>query len=106
MLPTFSVDESILDKLKIQLLSSDRNGGATELPAFFAKSLANRLLLATRWMVESNLCHGREIIDRYKIILHLHKGWEAGLYYMARFVYEILIFHIFKVRSAYQHFQI
>ena len=54
-----------------------------------AKIIAGRLLLATRWMVESKLAHGREIMDRYKVVLYLQKDWEDALFYLAKYFDEL-----------------
>lgn len=51
--------------------------------------LANRLLLSTRWMHESKLAHGREIVDRFKVVLYLHKEWEDALFYLAKYNDEL-----------------
>ena len=81
-------NSSILNKIK-QFSSQPRRATAAELTDFSpdeAASLAHRLLLATSWMQENRLCHGREILERYLAVLCLNKNWEIGLFHLARYL--------------------
>ena len=68
-----------------RLLSFARQALQSVLAGQDAEVLANRLLLATRWMAESKLAHGREILDRFKVVLMLRRDWEDALFYLAKY---------------------
>ena len=52
--------------------------------------LADKILLATKWMSEGRHRHGKTILDRFHIVLGLRKHWDEGLFELARFL-DILI---------------
>merc|ERR1711871_857734 len=48
--------------------------------------LADQLLLATKWMVESRPKLGDAIADRFKAIIELRENWEDSLFEFGRFM--------------------
>ena len=47
--------------------------------------LAQRLLLATKWMVESKQKQGRVITERFRVIFALIKHWEEPFFEYGRY---------------------
>ena len=48
--------------------------------------LANQLLLATKWMVESRQKQGKTIVERYKAVLALRPNWEDAFFELGRYL--------------------
>lgn len=47
---------------------------------------AARLLLATKWMVESRQQHGRPILERFKLTTQLRPEWDEAYFHHAHYV--------------------
>lgn len=81
-------EENLLNHLKALTLAASQSRKPAHqsiMSEESARVLANRLLLATTWMAESKLAHGREILERFKVVLYLHKDWEDALFHLAKY---------------------
>jgi len=52
--------------------------------------LADRLLLATKWMFEGQHRHGKTIMDRFHLVLQLRPNWDDASFELARYL-DLLI---------------
>ena len=51
--------------------------------------IANQILLATKWMVESRQKLGKTVMDRYKVVLELKSNWEDAFLEYARLTEDL-----------------
>lgn len=82
-------DEALLNDLKVRANQSPKQPVDFQAMGVVPQQLASRLHLSTQWMVEHKLAHGREILDRLKVILYLNKDWETALFYFAKYNDEL-----------------